>query len=76
MSYTRRSLLQAGTAAAALSSFGAQLTVAQTAGSPVGAQADDRVFICNEDSNTLEAVMNLRAAENFRYLGIGLRYRD
>jgi len=24
----------------------------------------------------LEAVMNLRAAENFRYLGIGLRYRD
>jgi hypothetical protein len=26
--------------------------------------------------SALEAVMNLRAAENFRYLGIGLRYRD
>ncbi len=56
MSFTRRSLLQASTAVAALASFGAKLASAQTPGTPIGVQAEDRVFICNEDSNTLTVV--------------------
>lgn len=56
MSLTRRSLLQAGSAAAALSAFGAEPASAQAAEPSSGVQADDRVFICNEDSNTLSVI--------------------
>jgi YVTN family beta-propeller protein len=55
MTFNRRSLLQA-TAAAALSSLGAKLASAQTSGTPTGMHAEDRVFICNEDSNTLAVI--------------------
>jgi len=60
MTFTRRSLLQTGAAAAALSGLEAKLASAQTPGTPSGVQAEDRVFICNEDSNTL-AVIDPRA---------------
>src|SRR5215207_3872961 len=60
MTFTRRSLLQTGAAAAALSGLEAKLASAQTPGTPTGVQAEDRVFICNEDSNTL-AVIDPRA---------------
>lgn len=56
MSFTRRSLLQGGVAVIALSSSGAQPASAQTPGTPTGVQAEDRVFICNEDSNTLAVI--------------------
>ncbi len=53
MTFTRRSLLQTGAAAAVLSGLEAKLASAQTLGTPSGVQAEDRVFICNEDSNRL-----------------------
>src|SRR5215211_6049130 len=56
MTFTRRSLLQTGAAAAALSGLEAKLASAQTPGTPTGVQAEDRVFICNEDSNTLAVI--------------------
>jgi YVTN family beta-propeller protein len=56
MILTHRTLLQAGTAAAALTSVGAKLALAQTSGQSAGVQAEDRVFICNEDSNTLTVI--------------------
>src|SRR5215211_9333166 len=56
MTFTRRSLLQTGAAAAALSGLEAKLASAQAPGTPSGVQAEDRVFICNEDSNTLAVI--------------------
>src|SRR5215212_8956977 len=56
MSLTRRSLFQAGSAAMALSVLGTKPILAQASGAEFGVQADDRVFICNEDSNTLSVI--------------------
>jgi YVTN family beta-propeller protein len=56
MSFTRRSVLQGGSAVVALSSVGAIHAAAQPTNTPNGVQAEDRVFICNEDSNTLAVI--------------------
>jgi YVTN family beta-propeller protein len=56
MTFTRRSLLQTGTAAAALSNLGINRASAQASGMPASVLAEDRVFICNEDSNTLTVI--------------------
>src|SRR5215212_1024240 len=56
MSLTRRSLFQAGSAAMALSVLETKPILAQASGAEFGVQADDRVFICNEDSNTLSVI--------------------
>ena len=58
MPMTRRALLQAG--AAGVAALGPKPAMAQPAGVLTASQADDRVFICNEDSNTL-AVIDPRA---------------
>ena len=54
MSLTRRSLLQAGAATVALGA--ADRASSQASGAATGVQAEDRVFICNEDSNTLSVI--------------------
>src|SRR5215210_2277015 len=56
MSLTRRSLFQAGSAAMALSLLGTKPILAQTSGAEFGVEAEDRVFICNEESNTLSVI--------------------
>ena len=53
MSMTRRVLMQ-GTASAALGSISARVVSAQQ--DSYGAQSGDRVFICNEDSNTVSVI--------------------
>ncbi len=55
MSLTRRSILQAGMGAATAGLLGTGTTAAQQSGS-TGIQPEDRVFICNEDSNTLSVI--------------------
>jgi YVTN family beta-propeller protein len=54
MSMTRRALIQTTASAAALSSVSSPVALAQQ--SSGGVQAGDRVFICNEDSNTLSVI--------------------
>ena len=53
MSLSRRSLLKAGAVVAVGMTTGAQRAAAQT---PAAVEANDRVFICNEDSNTLSVI--------------------
>src|SRR5919206_5271027 len=55
MFLTRRSILQAGMGAATAGLLGAGTAAAQQPGS-TGIQPEDRVFICNEDSNTLSVI--------------------
>lgn len=61
MSLTRRTLLQATAATASLNAAGVHPAQAQTQATsgmaaPERMGADDRVFICNEDSNTLSVI--------------------
>ena len=56
MSLTRRTLLRTTATAAALAASRAPPVSAQTAAAPAGVQAEDRIFLCNEDSNTLSVI--------------------
>jgi YVTN family beta-propeller protein len=55
MALSRRSLLKLTAAGIAGVTAGARRSAAQTA-APAAVEADDRVFICNEDSNTLSVI--------------------